>query len=159
MSHNNGHNVLPTSPREVWPYMRDNAKPVTPLDAYYLAQCRTYCPPSKAHVKRLLKLRPQITKARPKIQIDQYPKLAHNDAARMGREARAVNQRAVLVERCLQGPLNIKPEATIDRLPRQLVHESRVKPEVDEWDMDRINRNLARLEAEHIQALATVNKG
>ncbi len=155
---NNGHNVLPTSPREVWPFMRDNAKPLTQLDAYYLSQCRAYTPPSKAHVKRLLKLRPKVSRPPQKIQIDQQPKVYHNAAAKLGREAQAMNQRAVLVERCCQDKVQIRPEPVLTRLPSHLVAQSRVTNDGDPWDMAAIERNIQRLANEHQQALATVGR-
>jgi hypothetical protein len=47
----------------VWPYLRDNARGDTQYAAECFDKARTYTPPSKGHVKKLLKLRPKITVA------------------------------------------------------------------------------------------------
>lgn len=47
---------------DVWPFLRDHARPTTPYAAEQLAKCRTYAPPSKAHIKRLKRERPLVLK-------------------------------------------------------------------------------------------------
>ena len=54
------HTLGEVHPYAVWPHSRDCLKPTTPYAAEQLAKCRTYTAPSKAHIKRLLKLRPRV---------------------------------------------------------------------------------------------------
>lgn len=59
------HNLGEVPLYHVWPHCRDNTRGTTPYAVEQLAKCRTYTPPSKAHVKRLLKLRPKYGIATP----------------------------------------------------------------------------------------------
>lgn len=45
---------------EVWAYLRDHAKPVVPDDVGQLAEVREQKPPSRAHVKRIKRVRPAV---------------------------------------------------------------------------------------------------
>lgn len=46
-----------------WRKHRDDWRPCTPDDIHGLAEDRTFTPPSRAHLKRLARVRPEITPA------------------------------------------------------------------------------------------------
>lgn len=55
---------------ESFAYIRDNARAVRPDDVYALAEAREFAPPSRAHIKRIERVRPTVTKAEPKVVSD-----------------------------------------------------------------------------------------
>ena len=63
---------------EQWAYLRDNARPVVPDDVFDLRAVREFQPPSKAHVKRLERVRPTVTirSERPKPECARRRELA-----------------------------------------------------------------------------------
>lgn len=64
-----------------WAHLRDNAKPVVPDDVGQLAEVREMLPPSKAHVKRLTRVRPVVVKAQRFVEAGSDPaggRAAHN---------------------------------------------------------------------------------
>lgn len=75
-----------------WRQHRDYWKPCTPDDVHGLAEDRTFQPPSRAHLKRLTRERPEVTVARPRPPIDNSRRREINQAhaaARVVREAMA----------------------------------------------------------------------
>lgn len=54
---------------ESWSYLRDNAKPIREIDVWELREAREVFPPSKAHVKRLLRRRAEITRPSKVLQL------------------------------------------------------------------------------------------
>lgn len=70
---------------EAWAYLRDNARPVVPDDVYYLREIRADMPPSRAHIKRLKKSRPEIVPTKPRGTSCATARLRANEAAAHGR--------------------------------------------------------------------------
>lgn len=71
---------------EAWGHLRDTLKPTTPYAAECLACARTFEPPSKAHLKRLKRLRLAVTPVREPKPIDTTPRKRINEAMAYGRE-------------------------------------------------------------------------
>lgn len=69
---------------EQWAYLRDHAKPIVPDDVYDLRAVREFQPPSRAHVKRIQRVRPVVVVARPRPDVLTADRLAHNEAATLG---------------------------------------------------------------------------
>jgi hypothetical protein len=69
---------------EAWGWLRDHAKPTTPYAADQLAMCRTYEPPSKAHLKKLSKLRLAVTPARARPEPDRSARIDQTRLVAMG---------------------------------------------------------------------------
>lgn len=64
-----------------WAHLRDHAKPVVPDDVGQLAEVREQTPPSKAHVKRLTRLRPVVGRVQKFLEVGDDPRgsrLTHN---------------------------------------------------------------------------------
>lgn len=64
-----------------WAHIRDYGKPVVPDDVGQLAEVRAMVPPSKAHVKRLTRLRPAVVKPQHFAEVGADPggaRAAHN---------------------------------------------------------------------------------
>lgn len=64
-----------------WAHLRDHAKPVVPDDVGQLAEVREQTPPSKAHVKRLTRLRPVVGRVQKFLEVGDDPtaaRAAHN---------------------------------------------------------------------------------
>lgn len=139
---------LPVSFAEVWTFQRDHAKGTTPLAQYYLDCARTYCPPSKAHKRRILlkRDRPIYTRPPKPCPSDTTNRSYHNSAAALGRENQALAQRAVLVERALiRGErVVLTPEPPCKPLPiRASV------PKSDDWPtLEQIEARIAMLAAD-----------
>lgn len=80
---------------EVWGYCRDHLRGTTPL-AQEQIDClqRDYLAPSKAHLKRLKKMRPLVLKPRPPIWGDASGRLAFGDAYHNSLEVKRMAMRA-----------------------------------------------------------------
>lgn len=142
--------LTPVRVYEVWPHMRDNAKPLSENDAWKLLEARTYCPPSKAHVKRLKRPRPLLSRARP------APERLPNTIAPlldMAREAKTVARNAAVLERHLIAANKpIVPDTHKPASPTQgrVYHAAKD----DAWPtMDELNAKSERLAREHEQAV------
>lgn len=156
MAHHDCSELTPVRVYEVWPHIRDNAKPINEADAWRLLEARTYCPPSKAHIKRLQRFRETFARRGPQRPVDTSARAHHNDLAAMGREALAVADRARLVERhFIASSRPIVPDTHKATLaPR---HYS--APKSDEWPTQQeLNERAERLAREHQQALRTVGR-
>ena len=69
---------------EAWAQVRDYARPVLPDDVYFLDEARADAPPSRAHVKRLQRVRPEITAAQPRVALDYTRQQQINQAVSAG---------------------------------------------------------------------------
>lgn len=67
---------------DLWAAHRDNMRPVTPADVWGLREDRDFQPPSRAHIKRLQRVRPMVTRA------EFYPHDANGDRVRCNQRAR-----------------------------------------------------------------------
>lgn len=56
-----------------WAYLRDHAKPVVPDDVGQLAEVREQKAPSKAHIKRLTRVRPLVVKPSKFLEVGSDP--------------------------------------------------------------------------------------
>lgn len=83
---------------EQWEVVRDKARPVVPDDVYFLAEARRDMPPSKAHVKRLLRVRPEVTPATARPAPDHSRRREINQAHAAARVAREAIARAKRLE-------------------------------------------------------------
>lgn len=70
---------------EAWAYVRDHARPVIQDDVYFLDGARADMPPSKAHVRRLKRLRPEVVPDQPRGTASHERRLHINQAAAYGR--------------------------------------------------------------------------
>ena len=71
---------------EPWAHLRDNAKPIAPRDVDELAEVRVMVPPSKAHIKRLQRVRPVVVVARAKPTAPDTARLVHNSIQQIRRD-------------------------------------------------------------------------
>lgn len=71
-----------------WAAHRDNWKPCTPADVWGLREDRTFQPPSKAHLKRLTRVRPVVVVARPRPVSDSPRQRELREAQKHGFEIR-----------------------------------------------------------------------
>lgn len=71
---------------ETWAYLRDNAKPIVPQDVYDLEAVRAPMPPSKAHIKRIMRKsgQPVIRVVIKRPAPDRAAREHHLQAARLG---------------------------------------------------------------------------
>lgn len=147
-----GHdNLTPVRVYEVWPHMRDCEKPKS-KDDWGFIENRTYCPPSKAHKRRLLKPRPRVTRPGPApLPADPKPRLYHNDARALGREVAAmVNRQAAGLP--VVGP--VLPAAPASpRAVERFITPPKPKGDGDVWDLDVIQANIERLARDHERAV------
>jgi len=69
---------------EAWAHVRDHERPVRPDDVWFLREARADMPPSKAHLKRLAKPRPEIVRAKVLPEPDRSRRREINQAAAHG---------------------------------------------------------------------------
>src|SRR5690349_19816060 len=158
MAHHDCSDLTPVRVYEVWPHIRDNAKPRSEDDAWKLLEARTYCPPSKAHIKRLQKFRETFTRRGPQAAPDTSARKHINELAKMGREALAVADCARIIERhVIQSSRPIVPDTHKPASPtaNRAYHAA---PTSDWPTPDQLNEQAQRLEREHQQALRTVGR-
>jgi hypothetical protein len=84
---------------DLWAAHRDQARPVTPADVWGLREDRHFQPPSKAHLKRLARIRPVVVvaKAKPPSAPDPVV-LRHNQAVTASMAVRAAARAAATRE-------------------------------------------------------------
>jgi len=70
---------------ESWSHIRDHARPVIQDDVYFLEAARADMPPSKAHVKRLTKFRPDVVPDKGRANSCAKRRVEINQAAIYGR--------------------------------------------------------------------------
>jgi hypothetical protein len=138
--------ITPVRIYQVWPYMRDHARGTTPLAQERLDEARHYCEPSKAHKRRLLKLRPRTIVA-PKREA---PTREIPNFYELNRQSKLAQAGARFLERnYIRETRTLVPEPQARLQHREYV----VKSERDEWDLDNINADIARLRADHERAV------
>lgn len=146
---------LPVSFPDVWTHMRDQAKGTTPLAQFYLNEARTYCPPSKAHKRRILlkRERPIFTRPPKPLPVDGTARSYHNGAAQLGASVAEVAKAAALLERhyiCSNEPVRA-PSTTNAFVPP--VTYGALKD--DAWPTpEQIEQRIAQLAADHARAIA-----
>lgn len=70
---------------ETWAYLRDHAKPIRPDDVADLRAVREFQPPSRAHIKRIERVRPFVLVATPKPVSDVTRRIELNQAVAIAR--------------------------------------------------------------------------
>lgn len=144
-----GHdNLTPVRIYEVWPHMRDCEKPKSKDDWGFL-EARTYCPPSKAHKRRLLRVRPRVTAPSKPLPIDAEPRHRQNFARSLGFGVTEHMRRLRL--NVPYGPLpadRAAPDAV-----RKFITTPKPERGDDVWDADAIQANIDRLARDHERAV------
>ena len=70
---------------ETFAYLRDNARAVRPDDVYALREAREFQAPSRAHIKRIERVRPMVLVATPKPVSDVTRRIELNQAVAIAR--------------------------------------------------------------------------
>lgn len=75
---------------DLWEHHRDRAGPVKADDVFALRDDRTFQPPSRGHLKRLQRVRPEVTPIIPRPALDNSRRAEVNRALAAGAHLRAL---------------------------------------------------------------------
>ena len=138
---------------QVWSFCRDNLRGTTPL-AQAQIEClqRDYVAPSKAHIKRLKKVRPLVLKAKPRAWSVPSPDVvSFNDAKRISREVVRMASRVAHNLPPIQAP---KP---VEQVRFDYTRNASVPKSDDDWNPDVIQAKIDKLAREAAAARAAAD--